>query len=276
MKVLAIDTSTTALGVALLEDERLVVESITNLKINHSIKLMPTVEEVFATAGWQASEIDLVVVAKGPGSYTGLRVGVTTAKTFAWTLDIPLVAVSTLETMAYPLRHYPGAIVPIIDARRGEVYSGLFSGAGECGSGKGIGVEDVSRAGGNEGSGKGVSGKSGSGKFSGDLLTELAPERIMPLVDWLAEIKNHVAASSLAHKRVIVVGEDIDKHMPTLAAVDLVDLAGCDYALPRPGVLGLIGYQRFVRGERAEVHSLTPTYLQLAYAEKLKKGGAGQ
>lgn len=275
MKVLAIDTSTTALGVALLEDERLVVESITNLKINHSIKLMPTVEEVFATAGWQASEIDLVVVAKGPGSYTGLRVGVTTAKTFAWTLDIPLVAVSTLETMAYPLRHYPGAIVPIIDARRGEVYSGLFSGgSGKSGSGKDI--SDVGGSGGRDKSVSGGSGRSGSGKFSADLLTELASERIMPLVDWLAEIKNHVATSSLAHKRVIVVGEDIDKHMPTLAAVDFVDLSGSDYALPRPGVLGLIGYQRFVRGERAEVHSLTPTYLQLAYAEKLKKGGAGQ
>jgi tRNA threonylcarbamoyladenosine biosynthesis protein TsaB len=257
VKILALDTSTTALGVALLEDEQLVVESITNLKINHSIKLMPTVGEVFATAGWQPTDIDLVVVAKGPGSYTGLRVGVTTAKTFAWTLGIPVVAVSTLETMAYPLRHYEGAIVPIIDARRGEVYSGLFSGSrvDVCNGDNVAGGVDF------------------RGKFSVDLLVELAPERIMPLVDWLAEIKQIILAGPNERKRTLVVGEGIAKHLPLLEVTEFVDLAAADFAFPRPGVLGLIGYLRFLRGEPADLHSLTPTYLQLAYAEKLKKVG---
>ncbi len=239
MKILAIDTSTQTLGVALLEGEQLIVESITNLKINHSIRLMPTIEQVFATAGWQPEEIELLVVAKGPGSYTGLRVGVTTAKTYAWTLGVPLVAVSTLAMMAYPLRHYGGAIAPIIDARRGEVYTGLFS---------------------------------ASFKDKGKQFQEVLAERIMPLADWLPEIKNLLAQAELAESRVIFVGADIAKHKETLSAWnEMVDLAAADYELPRPSVLGLLGYQQYLAGELADLHTLSPTYLQLAYAEKMKK-----
>ncbi len=239
MKILAIDTSTQALGVALLEGERIIAESITNLKINHSIRLMPTIEEVLATVGWQPEEIELVAVTKGPGSYTGLRVGITTAKTYAWTLGIPLVAVSTLETMAYPLRHFGGAIAPIIDARRGEVYTGLFS----------VNLADQAKQ-----------------------FIELAPERIMPLTEWLAEIKEIIDRADLAKSRVIFVGADISKHEEILTEwSEMVDLAAADYSLPRPSVLGLLGYQQYLSGELADVHTLTPTYLQLAYAEKMKK-----
>lgn len=239
MKILAIDTSTQALGVALLEDEQIIVESITNLKINHSIRLMPTVEQVLDTADWRPEEIELVVVAKGPGSYTGLRVGVTTAKTYAWTLDIPLVAVSTLAIMAYPLRYYSGAIAPIIDARRGEVYTGLFSTSL---------VDKVKQ------------------------IQELAPERIMPLKEWLVEIKKTLVQAELAESRVVFVGVDIIKHEEILAEWSgIVDLAAADYSLPRPGVLGLMGYREYLMGELANIHTLTPTYLQLAYAEKMKK-----
>jgi tRNA threonylcarbamoyladenosine biosynthesis protein TsaB len=245
MKILAIDTSTQTLGVALLEDGQLIVESISNLKINHSIRLMPLIEQVFATAGWRPEEIGLVAVAKGPGSYTGLRVGVTTAKTYAWALNAPLVAVSTLAVMAYPLRHYGGAIAPIIDARRGEVYTGLFSGKTE---------DSTSRA------------------ADARQYQELAPERIMLLTEWLAEIREIVGRAELAERRVIFVGGDIVKHASELAKwSDFVDLAAADYALPRPGVLGLLGYQQYLAGDLANVHTLTPTYLQLAYAEKLKK-----
>lgn len=126
MKILAIDTSTSVLGIALMSDEKIYAESITNLKTNHSIMLMPAIEHIFNQVGWDPNDIDLVAIAKGPGSYTGIRIGVTTAKTYAWALNIPLIGVSTLEAMAYSFNYYNGAISPIIDARRGQVYTGLY------------------------------------------------------------------------------------------------------------------------------------------------------
>jgi len=126
MKILAIDTSTSVMGVSLLDDKKVYAEIITNLKKNHSIRLMPTVDLIFSEVNWQPEDIDLIAVAKGPGSYTGVRIGVTTAKTLSWSLNIPLVGVSTLEAMAYSHHHFSGVISPVIDARREQVYTGLY------------------------------------------------------------------------------------------------------------------------------------------------------
>ncbi len=126
MKILAIDTSTSVMGVALLDENKVYAEVITNLKKNHSIRLMPIIDQLFHEVNWLPNDIDLIAVAKGPGSYTGVRIGVTTAKTFAWALHIPLVGVSTLEALAYEHYHFMGYISPIIDARRGQVYTGLY------------------------------------------------------------------------------------------------------------------------------------------------------
>ncbi len=126
MKILAIDTSTSVMGIALMSEEKIYAETMTNLKINHSIMLMPTVDQMFNEVDWEPNDIDLVAVAKGPGSYTGVRIGVTTAKTYAWFLKVPLIGVSTLEAMAYSFKYYEGVISPIIDARRGQVYTGLY------------------------------------------------------------------------------------------------------------------------------------------------------
>lgn len=126
MKTLAIDTSTAVMGVALLNEQKIYAEMITNLKKNHSIRLMPTIDQLFAEVKWEPKDIDLIAAAKGPGSYTGVRIGVTTAKTFAWALNIPIIGVSTLETMAYEQHHFSGLISPLIDARRGQIYTGLY------------------------------------------------------------------------------------------------------------------------------------------------------
>lgn len=126
MKILAIDTSTSVMSIALMDEQKVYAEVSTNLKINHSIRLMPTIDQMFTEVKWSPNDIELIAVAKGPGSYTGVRIGVTTAKTYAWALKIPLVGVSTLEAMASTHLHYNGVISPLIDARRGQVYTGLF------------------------------------------------------------------------------------------------------------------------------------------------------
>ncbi|MED9988244.1 MAG: tRNA (adenosine(37)-N6)-threonylcarbamoyltransferase complex dimerization subunit type 1 TsaB, partial [Streptococcus salivarius] len=124
MKILAFDTSSTALSVALLEDEKLVAESTVTVKKNHSISLMPTIDFLVAQAGWQPSDLERIVVAQGPGSYTGLRVAVATAKTLAYALDIDLVGVSSLQALTD--LSVDGVVIPFMDARRNNVYVGFY------------------------------------------------------------------------------------------------------------------------------------------------------
>ncbi|KAF1678676.1 tRNA (adenosine(37)-N6)-threonylcarbamoyltransferase complex dimerization subunit type 1 TsaB [Bacillus mexicanus] len=126
MTILAIDTSNYALGIALLREETVIAEHITYLKKNHSVRAMPAVHSLLNDCEMTPRDLSKIVVAKGPGSYTGVRIGVTLAKTLAWSLNIPITAVSSLEALAANGRHFDGLISPIFDARRGQVYTGLY------------------------------------------------------------------------------------------------------------------------------------------------------
>ncbi|UNL85223.1 tRNA (adenosine(37)-N6)-threonylcarbamoyltransferase complex dimerization subunit type 1 TsaB [Priestia koreensis] len=126
MKTLAIDTSNFVMGLALVDDQQVVGEVITNIKKNHSVRVMPAIQALLKDCGWAPSDLERIVVAQGPGSYTGVRIGVTIAKTLAWTLQIPLVGVSSLEVLAANGRYFNGYIAPLFDARRGQIYTGLY------------------------------------------------------------------------------------------------------------------------------------------------------
>ncbi|AGY40380.1 tRNA (adenosine(37)-N6)-threonylcarbamoyltransferase complex dimerization subunit type 1 TsaB [Streptococcus ilei] len=124
MKVLAFDTSSKALSVALLEEENRLAELTLTIKKNHSITLMPTIEFLMASIDWKPTDLDRIVVAEGPGSYTGLRIAVATAKTLAQTLKIDLVGVSSL--LALVPEEIEGLAIPVMDARRNHVYAGFY------------------------------------------------------------------------------------------------------------------------------------------------------
>ncbi|WP_223596524.1 tRNA (adenosine(37)-N6)-threonylcarbamoyltransferase complex dimerization subunit type 1 TsaB [Neobacillus bataviensis] len=127
MTILAIDTSNYALGVSLLEENQVLGEYITNLKKNHSVRIMPAIQTLMKDCERVPGDLTKIVVAKGPGSYTGVRIGVTIAKTLAWTLNIPLVGISSLEILASGTgRYFDGYVSPLFDARRGQVYTGLY------------------------------------------------------------------------------------------------------------------------------------------------------
>lgn len=126
MTVLAIDTSNYVLGVALANDSQIIGEYITNLKKNHSVRAMPAIEQLMKECEVKPENLTKVVVAKGPGSYTGVRIGVTIAKMIAWARKIPLVGVSSLEALAANGQYFNGYICPVFDARRGQVYTGLY------------------------------------------------------------------------------------------------------------------------------------------------------
>ncbi|QHE59905.1 tRNA (adenosine(37)-N6)-threonylcarbamoyltransferase complex dimerization subunit type 1 TsaB [Rossellomorea vietnamensis] len=131
MTILSIDTSNYPFGVALIEVDKVIGEYITYMKKNHSVRAMPAVEQLLKDCGVEAKELTKIVVANGPGSYTGVRIGVTLAKTLAWSLNIPLVPVSSLATLASSGRYFQGFIVPLFDARRGQVYTGLYEFQGD-------------------------------------------------------------------------------------------------------------------------------------------------
>ena len=127
MKVLAFDTSSKALSLAILEDKQVLAETMINIKKNHSITLMPAIDFLMASLDWTPKDLDRIVVAEGPGSYTGLRIAVATAKTLAHTLNIELVGMSSL--LALVPRQQEGLLVPLMDARRNNVYAGFYENA---------------------------------------------------------------------------------------------------------------------------------------------------
>lgn len=126
MRVLAIDTSNLVLSVAVVEEERVLAEMTTNQQKNHSIRLMDCISELLDATDTLPEQLGGLGVAKGPGSYTGVRIGVATAKSMAWSLNLPVVGVSSLQAVAMNALGFPGLIVPLFDARRGQVYTGAY------------------------------------------------------------------------------------------------------------------------------------------------------
>ncbi|MDO4667834.1 MAG: tRNA (adenosine(37)-N6)-threonylcarbamoyltransferase complex dimerization subunit type 1 TsaB [Streptococcus sp.] len=124
MKLLAFDTSNQALSLAILENDTILATVTLNNKKNHSVTLMPSIEFLMATLELQPKDLDRIVVAMGPGSYTGLRIAVTTAKTLAQTLKIDLIGISSL--LALVPAGIEGLVIPLIDARRNNVYAGFY------------------------------------------------------------------------------------------------------------------------------------------------------
>ncbi|WP_461202851.1 tRNA (adenosine(37)-N6)-threonylcarbamoyltransferase complex dimerization subunit type 1 TsaB [Anoxybacillus sp. TBDG-1] len=173
MKVLAIDTSTFVMGIAIVDGQVVKGEMITNLKKNHSIRVMPAIEALLQECEISPQDLDRIVVAKGPGSYTGVRIGVTIAKTLAWTLNIPLVGISSLEVMAANAKYFDGLIVPLMDARRGQIYTGLY-------------------------------------KVEGDNIQSIVADRVILATEWANELKSYnepillVGNDSMLHEAVFV------------------------------------------------------------------------
>ena len=124
MKLLAFDTSNQALSLAILEDEHLLAQTTLNIKKNHSITLMPAIDFLMNSLDMKPTDLDRIAVAQGPGSYTGLRIAVATAKTLAHTLKIELVGVSSLLVLVP--EQVEGLVIPVMDARRNNVYAGFY------------------------------------------------------------------------------------------------------------------------------------------------------
>ena len=130
MKTLAVDTSTMMATCAVLDEDYLLGEFSLNQDMSHAENLIPMIKEVLDNLKLKPKDIDLYGVAIGPGSFTGLRIGVATVKSFAHVFDRPIIGVSSLEGLAFNLP-YNGIVVPMIDARRDRVYTGIYEWEGD-------------------------------------------------------------------------------------------------------------------------------------------------
>jgi len=126
MRVLALETSTLAGGVALVDGERLVAEYVLDISLTHSERLMGAVDRALGDARWAPHDLEGLAVSIGPGSFTGLRIGVSTVKGLAVALGIPIAAVPTLDAMAAAVPWAPWPVCPVLRARRDEVYASLY------------------------------------------------------------------------------------------------------------------------------------------------------
>lgn len=126
MKLIALDSSGQVASVAVTEDDILRAEYTVDYKKTHSQTLLPMLSEICTMIGLDLKEVDAIAVAAGPGSFTGLRIGSATAKGIALALEKPIIEVPTLAGMAYNLFAAEGLICPIMDARRNQVYNGLY------------------------------------------------------------------------------------------------------------------------------------------------------
>jgi tRNA threonylcarbamoyladenosine biosynthesis protein TsaB len=253
-RLLALDTSTAAMTAALLDGERLLGESAAIAERNHSIYLVPSIVELLKSAGVTMREIDGIGVGVGPGSYTGVRIGVSVAKTLAWTLNVPVIGVSSLEAMALggteaaaagsgasdspesdsASHESPVWVVPLMNARRGHVYTGLYA------------IRDgISRC--------------------------LLPDGNRPLAEWLDKLSEEIAERHPdAHNggTICFVGET-GPFMDALHGPR--DWRGWRFTAAETVIraydAGRLAARRWLNGEQDDAHTLAPNYTQLAEAE---------
>ena len=126
MRILALETAAKAVSAAVTEDGRVLAAGYQDTGLTHSRTLMPIVEGLLSNTGLKAADMDAIAVSAGPGSFTGVRIGVSAAKGLAWAADKPCVAVSTLAALARNVSFIDGLIVCAMDARRQQVYNALF------------------------------------------------------------------------------------------------------------------------------------------------------
>jgi tRNA threonylcarbamoyladenosine biosynthesis protein TsaB len=240
-RLLALDTSTPAMSIAILEQGRLVQEAHIHADRNHSLHLMPMIQELIRAAGMKLADLSAIAVGVGPGSYTGVRIGVTAAKTLAWTLKLPLIGVSSLEAMALgaaksveaekTAENNNGAhwLVPLMDARRAQAYTGLYS----------------------------------SHENNWHCVTK---DSIRLVETWLEQLARPIAQPIPA--RISFVGE-IKAFLEPLNQFSLLSSTNVEIQEGEVSAMhiGWLGSLRLAAGERANVHQIIPNYTQLTEAE---------
>lgn len=144
MIILGIDTSAKVASCAVCEENKILAQTTLNTGLTHSQTLMPIIENMLEVANLKLSDIDAFAVSKGPGSFTGIRIGVATIKGLAYAENKSCIGVSTLKALAYNMNGFDGIICPCMDARRNQVYNALFENGERLCDDRAISIEELS------------------------------------------------------------------------------------------------------------------------------------
>nr|PZN71631.1 MAG: tRNA (adenosine(37)-N6)-threonylcarbamoyltransferase complex dimerization subunit type 1 TsaB [Bacillota bacterium] len=235
MRVLAFDTATAACTVAVAEDGRVLSELTLQVPRAHSVRLMPLIAQALQEARVDKRELDAIAVGVGPGSFTGLRIGLATAKGLAFALDLPVVPVSTLAAAAYGTGAQAGLVVPLFDAKRGQVFTGVY--------------------------------------LAGDRDPATWTELVGPAnlhIDELAERVRRLR-EELGHtwQHVTLCGDAAEAHAARLGPDGVIRIAAPGSLLPRGASVAALGLSLLQRGGAVSPDALSPLYLRKSEAESL-------
>ena len=228
MKIIGIDSSGLVASVAIAEDEILTAEYTMEHKKTHSATLMPMLSEIIKMSETDLKEIDAIAIAAGPGSFTGLRIGSATAKGLAYSLNIPIIPVPTLAALAYNIQFFDGIICPIMDARREQVYNGLYT-------------------------------------FNDGEFTELKGQRSLAVGELLCEIDNECSDKNIVFlgDGVPVYRSIIEERLKARHFY-----APANISKQRAGSVAVLGKMYYNRGVKETAESHEPVYLRLSQAER--------
>ena len=230
MKILGIESAALVASVAILDEDITIAEYTTNFKKTHSETLLPMLDEIIKMTGINCSELSAIAVSGGPGSFTGLRIGAACAKGLGLALDLPLIHVPTLDAMALNIYSSDAIIVPIMDARRNQVYTGIYK---------------------------------------NDCNLEIIKDSIAVAIDELFEILKDLDNKEKI-KKIIFLGdgvpvfrEYIDKNLEIAH-----DFASANLNRQRASNIAMLGLKMFKEGKSLLSDDMRPEYLRKSQAER--------
>ena len=263
VRMLALETSARVGSVALFEDDRLVAYETFAHGLQNAARLLPLIDELCKTHGLGPKDIGLVAVSIGPGSFTGLRIGVTLAKTLCYATGAKLVAVPSLAVIAANAPADAGYIMPVLDARRGQVFAAVY----QRGEGPKLKAESGKRKRESEVGSSEISNGPlaiGDGQGArGDLLTEHLPAELSPLAEVLAR----------APRPLTLLGEGITAHRDAIPADDSITILGEDFWTPNAVTVGRMALLLAQQGDFADAFKLTPVYMRKPEAQERMEAG---
>ena len=230
MKILALDSSALVATIAVIEEDIMVAEYTTCHKKTHSQTLIPMLDEIKRMIDLDLKTIDAIAVTKGPGSFTGLRIGCATAKGLGLALDCPLVAIPTVDALAYNMYGSSALICPLMDARRDQVYTGLYR---------------FEKKGGNY-------------------------EMVCELNQCAISIEEIIQIVNSREQEVIFLGDGVPVYKDKIETMCRVDYSFAPAGLnrQRAASVGLLGAIAYKKGETVSADDMEPDYLRLSQAER--------
>jgi tRNA threonylcarbamoyladenosine biosynthesis protein TsaB len=254
MLIVGIETATMTGGIALLSEERLISEYTLNVRTTHSARLMPALDQVLKDSHVDKREIDGIAVSIGPGSFTGLRIGLATAKGLALGLGVPLLGIPTLDALARNIPFAMYQICPMLDAKKKEVYYSLFRYEGSGVSRPEACPKRVDIEGDQGGTEKSVPQTSWQ-----HVLLRQVPYQVVPPADLVEQI----------HEKTIFLGDAVDVYRELISEKlgNMALFAPDAQRLPRAAAVAEIGLLKLKAGEHLDIASAEPIYIRPSDAE---------